>query len=478
MRRLHRLFWPALGLVLLYFTGLTRVGLLGPDEPRYAAIAREMARSGDWITPRLWGEPWFEKPPLTYWMIGVAFRVGLGEDLAPRLPAALLSVAFLIFYYLALRREFGHPAALNAALILGSTAGWLAFARVGVTDLPLSATFSAAMLLALPWLARGDRRRLPAAALLLGLAVLAKGLVPLVLALPLLIMGRRRWRDWLRLAPLSAFLLAAAPWYVAMSLRHGAAFLHEFFLRHHFARLYADELQHVQPLWFYLPVLAAGLYPWTPLAALLARRQWWADQRVRFFGLWALFGLVFFSLSVNKLPGYLLPLLPAVCALLGLALAEHANPRWALAVCGGLLALIPVGAEMLPAALLVGIRRAPWVAGGWGWLALASATALWCWWWAPRRKILASGAIAAGVAAGVLLLELKTFPVLDEQVSVRAFWRRTQPSANQVCLDQVDRERRYGLSYYAGRVLPDCGSAPRSLLVRQAGDGRLQLIRR
>ncbi|HSW51218.1 MAG TPA: hypothetical protein VLH09_13630, partial [Bryobacteraceae bacterium] len=80
----------AVALYLVYFYGLTGAGLIGPDEPRYASIGREMARSGDWVTPRLWGDPWFEKPPLLYWMTASATRLGLGDDLAPRLPVALL----------------------------------------------------------------------------------------------------------------------------------------------------------------------------------------------------------------------------------------------------------------------------------------------------------------------------------------------------------------------------------------------------
>src|SRR5271169_5098846 len=88
----------------LFFHNLTGVGLLGPDEPRYASIGREMARSGDWLTPRLWGQPWFEKPPLVYWMTAAAFRAGLSEDLAPRLGVALLALGFLLFYWRSLRR--------------------------------------------------------------------------------------------------------------------------------------------------------------------------------------------------------------------------------------------------------------------------------------------------------------------------------------------------------------------------------------
>jgi 4-amino-4-deoxy-L-arabinose transferase-like glycosyltransferase len=147
--KIPRLFWLALPLAyFLYFFGLTAAGMVGPDEPRYASIGREMARSGDWITPRLWGLPWFEKPALLYWLIGAAFRFGLGPDLAPRLPIALLSVAFLALYWWMLRREFGDATAWFATLILSTSAGWWAYSQSGVTDLPLSAAFAAAMLLA------------------------------------------------------------------------------------------------------------------------------------------------------------------------------------------------------------------------------------------------------------------------------------------------------------------------------------------
>src|ERR1035438_2283376 len=76
----------------LYLADLTGMGLGSADEPRYAAIGRAMAQSGDWVTPRLWGQPWFEKPALLYWMTAAGFRTGLGPDLAPRLPVAILSV--------------------------------------------------------------------------------------------------------------------------------------------------------------------------------------------------------------------------------------------------------------------------------------------------------------------------------------------------------------------------------------------------
>src|SRR6185503_1477890 len=156
-RRIARLAWLAVPLALfLYLYRLDGAGMIGPDEPRYASIAREMARSGDWITPRLWGAPWFEKPALLYWISGAGFRLGLGPDLAPRLPVALLSLAFLGFYWWLLNREFGCRAAWFAALILGTSAGLLAYSQAAVPDLPLTATFAAAMLLTLPWIGKRD----------------------------------------------------------------------------------------------------------------------------------------------------------------------------------------------------------------------------------------------------------------------------------------------------------------------------------
>ena len=162
-RKIPRLVWPATLLAgLTYLYGLSATGLIGKDEPRYASIAREMARSGDWITPRLWGSPWFEKPPLLYWVEGLAFRLGLGPELAPRLPIALCALAFLVFFWWILRGEFGCLAAWLATLILATTGGYLGYSQVGHMDLLLTATFGGALLLALPWIwKRRDPRAAP-----------------------------------------------------------------------------------------------------------------------------------------------------------------------------------------------------------------------------------------------------------------------------------------------------------------------------
>jgi 4-amino-4-deoxy-L-arabinose transferase-like glycosyltransferase len=461
--------WLAIPLLaILYFTGLSSSGMLGPDEPRYASIGREMARSGDWITPHLWGAPWFEKPALTYWMTGAAFRLGFGEDLAPRVPVALASVAFLIFFQCILSREFGARAAWTATLMLATSAGWLGCSFIGTTDLPMAAAFSAAMLLSLDWLETGNRRRLPVAAALLGAAVLAKGLVPLALALPLIWCGRRRWRDLLRLPVAGAFLIVAAPWYLLCWLRNGAGFLRTFFWEQHVERFISPGLAHGQPFWFYAPVLAVALMPWTPALLLLARRPLYRDARRRFLLLWLLFVLVFFSFSKNKLPGYLLPLAPAAAALMGIALAETVRARWVLPAAAICLMAIPAALPVLPQALAAGTSRASWPAFAWTWL-LPAALGLAVYWLERRgRRTAALTAMAVAATAGVVALKLIDLPAIDRAYSARPLWREIAVRPGRVCIGNMHRSWRYGLNYYSVTPLPDCNQSPLPLRVMQA----------
>jgi 4-amino-4-deoxy-L-arabinose transferase-like glycosyltransferase len=441
--------------------------MIGPDEPRYAFIGRAMARSGDWITPRLWGEAWFEKPALLYWMTAAGFRMGLGPELAPRLPVALASVAFLVLYWWLLRNEFGCRAAWMATLILGTCVAWIGFSQVAVTDLPLAAAFSAAMLLAMPWVTKRDTRYLPAAAAMLGLAVLAKGLVPLVLAAPLA-WRVRWWRDLVRPRVWLPFAVVALPWYVLCYLRNGSAFLHDFFLVQHLQRFTSAGLQHVRPWWFYLPLLAALLLPWTPLLALLARRSLFRDARARFLAAWILFGLVFLSASMNKLPGYVLPLIPAIAALTALALDTAPHARWTLGACALLLIAFPVAAPVFPAAAANEWASAPRLSFHWTWFTAAvPAAAVWLL-DGRGRRLAAVAAIAAGTAAGVAYLKTTAGPAMEQVATARALARELALHPGAVCLGNIKRDWEYGLKYYAGPELPDCEHNPKPLRVIQA----------
>jgi len=434
----------AIALFFLYFFGLARTGLLGPDEPRYAAIGRQMAQSGDWVTPRLNGAPWFEKPPLLYWTTAVGFAAGLGDDLAPRLPVAVLSVAFLVFYFFLLRREFGERAAGFSTCSLVTSAGWLASSHIAVPDLPMAAAFATAMLLAL----REDRAHNVGAAICLGIAIMAKGLVPLALFLPAIWFWRRR-----AVMVMAFAVLIALPWYVLVTVANGTPFLYEFFWRQHFERFTNGTLMHIRPIWFYLPVLLAGMFPWTPTLALVFGRETYKDRRMQYLAVWFLFGFVLLSAAKGKLPGYLLPLLPALAALCGVALAEARKAAWVLACCAGLLWLLPAIEQVLPRALISGLSRVPLQ---WPLTAVipVGAVAVLCWFLdRGGRRGLAVAAISLCVTASVAGFVWRMYPMLDNTVSARGFYRSQR---EMVCTPSPNRNWRYGLDYYAHHPIPDC----------------------
>ncbi len=456
--------WLIIPLLVLYLMDLGGAGFLGPDEPRYASIGREMAASHDFITPRLNGAPWFEKPPLLYWMIAAGRGARLPDEWAARLPVALLSVAFLIFFFATIRREFSPRTAIAATTMLATMAGWLAFSFAAVTDLPMSAFFWAAMLIAMY-----DTRREHgyAAGALLGLSVLAKGLVPVVLFVPALLIARGK-----RITMIAGALLVGAPWFLLVWIRNGRVAMDELILKHHFERFFSPSLQHVQPWWFYAPVLLAGIFPWTPMAALLVLRKTFDDVRVRFLTAWLIYAFVFFSVSVNKLPGYLLPLLPAIAILFAAGLEKSGTwMRWLLTASAAMLVALPMLVAAVPVAMISGIRKAPLVFWPGLPVVFVASVVLWLAW--RDRPYLAILAIGIAVVFGMAYVKRQVLPELDERVSVRAFWRANQKEAANACLDGVRRDWVYGLNYYAYRALPACSSTDSIRIVQK--DGKLMI---
>ena len=434
------------------------MGIISPDEPRYADIGRAMARTGDWVTPRLWGHPWFEKPALLYWMTALGFDLGLGPELAPRLPVALLSLLFLGFYWMRLRLEWGTRVASFSTAMLATSAGWLTYSHVAVTDVPLAVFFSAAVLFSLGWIARGERAHLPIAAVCLAFATLAKGLVPLVLFLPILVVpaflyGWRRPLDWFRPAPMLAFAICALPWYVLVTLRNGSEFLRVFFLQQHFSRFSSAALQHVQPTWFYLPVFLVLLYPWFPLLAfpsVVWPAAFRSDPRTRTLAAVVIFGFLFFTASLNKLFGYLIPLIPMAFALLGLGLSRAKRPGLAMIAPLALAGALPFAANFAAPVLAHGLRSL----GIPVWsilipLALSAAMGAILARFARKYAFFATAACAS---LGFLWFQFAAFPALDALGSARTLWITDNPR----CAPAGPRDLVYGLYYYSGRELPPC----------------------
>lgn len=370
---LKKIAWAVLivlALYVCYFSHLGGIGLVGPDEPRYAWIARAMAESGDWVTPRLYGQPWFEKPVLYYWGAALSFKIFGVTDAAARLPSAFAALLATLGAAWFAFRVAGRGAARWVLVLLPTTIGMIGFSHAATPDMLFSATITLAMVCAAYALAlipttttypsgqRVETPGNPAArfsvnpadaihskpspqhllfslalfGFFLGAAVLAKGPAAVILAggaiLPWAFFANR-WRDVLRLfhpIAIAAVLLTALPWYVLCSHRN-PTFFHVFIVEHNFARYLTPQFQHIQPFWFYIPITFLALLPWTFWLGWFARREARTaneSQRnqILFISGWALFPVLFFSISQSKLPGYILPAVPALGVLLSIAVTR------------------------------------------------------------------------------------------------------------------------------------------------------------
>jgi 4-amino-4-deoxy-L-arabinose transferase-like glycosyltransferase len=336
----------AVGVLLvacLWFLTLDVRHLLPSDEGRYAEIAREMAASGDWVTIRYNGVKYFEKPPLQMWMTALAFEVfGVGEWQA-RLWVALSGALGIAMTAVAARRWFGPRVALLAALILVSAPAWNLASHFNSLDMGLSAALScvlAAVLIAQhPATSADERRRwMWLAWAAMAIAILTKGLIGVVLPGLVLVVYSVVWLDfsiWRRIHIVSGTLIMlalAAPWFVLVSLRN-PEFARFFFIHEHFQRYLTTVHHRSAPWWYFLPQLLIGFLPWLGLARgiFAVVRE---DARGRGFrplillAAWALTIFVFFSFSGSKLPGYIVPIYPALAILGAVALDRFAAARW------------------------------------------------------------------------------------------------------------------------------------------------------
>jgi 4-amino-4-deoxy-L-arabinose transferase-like glycosyltransferase len=316
-----------------FFFGLGGLGFLGPDEPRYAEVAREMFAGGDYISTRLCGCLWFEKPVLLYWMSAISYRFFGTNELAARLPSALFALSTVVLVFYVLRRVATQRIATVSALVLATSGIFIAYARVATMDVILTGAMTAALVSGFLGTKAIGRTRLICTVLsfvFMGLGVLAKGLVGIVLVLAVLFaylaltrqFGHVRWRDCV-LGALS-FVAVAGTWYIPVIVRHGRLFIYEFFIRHHFQRFTSNEFGHPQPVYFFLIVAIAGAAPWTfflipAIARLRSLKPRFndIDSLLALAWIWVAVPLIFFSLSESKLPGYILPISPALAVIIG-----------------------------------------------------------------------------------------------------------------------------------------------------------------
>jgi len=477
----------------LFLYGLGQFGLIGADEPRYAQVAREMLQRHDWITPVLYGQPWLEKPPLYYWQAMIAYSIFGVSDWAARLPSAVDATLLVLAIYVFLRR-FRPGFELDGALIAASSAGMIGYSRAASMDMALTATFTVGMLGWWAWRESGGKLYLFVLYGSAGLGMLAKGpvapfLAGLVIVLYSVAAGEFRlifkslWFPGIVL-----FCAISLPWYFAVQIRN-PNFFHAFIIEHNLDRFSTNLYHHPEPLWYYLPVTALALIPWTVfvVAALVETlRLWWAGRKSNSagqsglenqFGMfaccWLIVPVVFFSISQSKLPGYILPAIPAG----GLLLAEYLRQRLIRSepesAPKGLVALhaLLASAPIVPALLIVYLLAEHRLPGGRPMLGALAIAFVLC----------AGIAVTLVRASGLRMLRFITLiPVLlavgvvlkvgssaiDQTLSARPLAReiagiQTQPLP--LAVYRVHRELEYGLSFYRNQLTLnyDWGTVPR-----------------
>lgn len=347
----------AIVIFVCLFSHLGAIGLVGPDEPRYAWIARDMAATGDWVTPHLYGRPWFEKPALYYWAAAVGFDLHFPAEWASRLPSALaallaaLALGWLGWKIYGTGESLARSPALLAPILFSTCVGVISLSRAAGPDMIFSASLALAMASGASVLLRAgalrgqldahassstrDSLSLAMFGAFLGLAVLAKGPAGVVLAggaIGMWALASAQWRAAFRLAhpiAIGSFAVVALPWYVICA-RRNPDFIRVFIFQHNFERYMTNEFQHRQPFWFFVPIVLVALLPWTALFFGVAkdglriwRKKSWHVSPAFFFACWAVFPVLFFSFSQSKLPGYVLPSVPPACLVLAIALAPR-----------------------------------------------------------------------------------------------------------------------------------------------------------
>lgn len=451
-----------------FFWRLASFGLIGADEPRYAQVAREMLAAHDWVTPTLGGLPWLEKPPLYYWQAMLAYRVFGVTDWAARLPS-VLDATFLVFATYFFLRRLRRGVERDGALMLVSCAGIVGFARAASTDMPLAATLSAALLCWYGWFESKERKFLTWGYVFLALGTLAKG--PVAPFLAIAIIGffaaiRRSWSvltESISLHGISAFCVVAFPWYLLVQLRN-PQFARIFLLEHNLGRFGTNMFHHPEPFWYYLPVTLLGWLPWVVfvIAAIVwaarAFKTHDADPLDLFLFIWIAVVVIFFSISRSKLPGYVLPALPAGAILIANHLAKNRFRRihWTIAAIHGLVIAALMFATLVSASVLQ--QHAVWNSS----LTIPAIAAILAgsFFAAALMRNGYAGLHLAGLAPAIVALALAIrfdSNILNARFSARSVSDSLQALSTgklPVAVVLVPRELEFGLQFYRNQAIP------------------------
>jgi 4-amino-4-deoxy-L-arabinose transferase-like glycosyltransferase len=465
-----------------YLYGLGHLPLVGPDEPRYTEVAREMFVRHDLITPTLGGHLWFEKPALLYWMMIASFKLFGVSEWSARLPAAVSGLLTIAAVWCvgsrAKRSSTGEQArglGFYSALAAATSLGIVVFSRAASFDIILTMTTTWALAFFIIYELEENSKLwwllMPGFYVFVGLSLLAKGLVGIVIPISVVAayyLFRRRLPARKMLLSLSwgipLSFAVASTWYAPVIWRYGWPFLDQFFIQHHFARYVTSKYHHTKPVFYYLLIFPLLCLPWT--AFLIGglrkadRRRWRDDNRsgginkLLIFALaWFLFPIVFFSFSNSKLPGYILPVLPAAALIIGERMSRvssdsKSSGAWQMRTTATLCLAFAIAAPVyawrsgtLPATCGLMIATPVGLAGT---FALLSA-----------RRQLASIILIAGATVAALIVALNCAAPrrADYESAKRLLQLADSRGYSQAMIYGMQREDRTPEFYAAGRVV-------------------------
>jgi len=448
-------------LAIAWFATLGLRPLLEPDEGRYAEIPREMSVSGDWVTPRLNGIKYFEKPPLQYWATAAIYSVfGVSEWSARLWPCALAFLCIPLTFVFARHVYRDARVAMVAAACLAMNPYFAIVGQLNLLDSGFCFFLVASLFTFLRARdsepeSRAEMRWMLAAAVALGLAVLSKGIAALVLIAGTVLVHMwvardiRPLRRWHLLVTLPAFLAVTVPWFLVVS-RRNPEFASFFFIHEHFARYLTDVSERVQPWWFFVPFVLLVLLPWaSSLWRARSDLSWQrpaSDRAViqTFLLIWCAFVVLFFSISQSKLVTYILPIMPPLSVLIAPAVAKRASATSF--ACWATFAIVAVGATGLFVAAERNVGHIPQALFVWAAVAasLGIATAV-----AARFSLVAA---AAGVvlAYQALMMSYSALPPVRTSKGLAAAVRpHIGPETQLFTVEQY----RQSIPPYLGRTL-------------------------
>lgn len=468
---------------VLFFWRLGGVPLMGMDEGVYAGCAREMAASGNYVVPMLNGRPFFDKPPVVFWLQAASIREFGVNSFAPRLPSAIAALALVFLTVFLGSRLFDRHAGLLAGFAVACTLLTVGLARMCLLDqlfaLTIAASLGAFILCHVGALPRRVYLLFWAA---MGLSVMVKGpagaaLIIITVAVFLLI--RRRTGEVAKMMPIAGVLIALAialPWYVLVQRATGGAFLGEFLIHQNIQRALGQDFHHNMPFFFYIPVFLVGFFPWSVFVPF----AWTGHVRLRpkdktgeaalFLATWMVTVIAVFSLCRSALPAYIFPSFPAAALLVGLGWSRAAESgrlgsltRYA-AVSVVFAAIIgggSIAANSFMPRLMPGLGSALTVMG----VSLIAGTVAAYVLLRLRRQTGAFAALCGGMAAFLLAAVGLGLPVAAKSKSAPLLAaaqciHQTATTKEQVLSYRLPLDEPGLLGFYAQRPIPDHKTRP------------------